>query len=242
MRSSPRATIAACVRWSSPVPAVHSAPVPTSPPRADASDPLYRMRNLSAVAQLLHDFRCRPSQRWMVSLSGRGGISRSGAIWWSPRPRPRSRRSLSGAGSPWIWVAPGFCRTCRAATGRTADDARRDDRRRRGAGARAGDVGGGRGRGRFFVDGLGARLVAGAPVALAQTKALLNEGADRTLRDALANEARAQGVNFATADVSEASRRSRRSANPLQRAMGGARRDAEAINSAAPGAPSVRRP
>ncbi|MER5787438.1 enoyl-CoA hydratase-related protein [Streptomyces sp. NPDC001980] len=55
-----------------------------------------------------------------------------------------------------------------------------------------------------FVDDLTARLAAGAPVALAQTKALLDEGADRTLRDALANEARAQAVNFATADVREA--------------------------------------
>jgi len=55
-----------------------------------------------------------------------------------------------------------------------------------------------------FVTDLGARLVAGPPVALAQTKALLNEGADRTLRDALANEARAQAMNFATADVPEA--------------------------------------
>ncbi|MFF7468620.1 enoyl-CoA hydratase-related protein [Streptomyces sp. NPDC008092] len=55
-----------------------------------------------------------------------------------------------------------------------------------------------------FVDGLTARLASGAPVALAQTKALLDEGADRTLRDALANEARAQAVNFATADVWEA--------------------------------------
>ncbi|MEV7389092.1 MULTISPECIES: enoyl-CoA hydratase-related protein [unclassified Streptomyces] len=55
-----------------------------------------------------------------------------------------------------------------------------------------------------FVDDLTARLAAGAPVALAQIKALLDEGADRTLRDALANEARAQAVNFATADVWEA--------------------------------------
>jgi enoyl-CoA hydratase/carnithine racemase len=39
---------------------------------------------------------------------------------------------------------------------------------------------------------------------LAQTRALLNEGADRTLKDALANEGRAQAVNFATADSSEA--------------------------------------
>ena len=55
-----------------------------------------------------------------------------------------------------------------------------------------------------FVKDLSARLAAGPPIALAQTKALLNEGADRTLRDALANEARAQGVNFATADAAAA--------------------------------------
>lgn len=55
-----------------------------------------------------------------------------------------------------------------------------------------------------FVTGLAEKLVAGPQIALAQTKALLNEGADRTLRDALANEARAQTVNFATADAAEA--------------------------------------
>jgi enoyl-CoA hydratase/carnithine racemase len=55
-----------------------------------------------------------------------------------------------------------------------------------------------------FVADLGTRLAAGAPVALAQNKALLNEGADRTLRDALAGEARAQAVNFATGDVAKA--------------------------------------
>ena len=55
-----------------------------------------------------------------------------------------------------------------------------------------------------FVADLGTRLTAGPPIALAQNKALLNEGADRTLRDALANEARAQAVNFGTADVPEA--------------------------------------
>jgi 2-(1,2-epoxy-1,2-dihydrophenyl)acetyl-CoA isomerase len=55
-----------------------------------------------------------------------------------------------------------------------------------------------------FVAELGERLVAGPSIALAQSKALLNEGADRTMRDALANEARAQGINFATADVPEA--------------------------------------
>ena len=55
-----------------------------------------------------------------------------------------------------------------------------------------------------FVVDLADRLAAGPPIALANTKALLNEGADRTLRDALANEARAQGVNFATADAAAA--------------------------------------
>lgn len=56
----------------------------------------------------------------------------------------------------------------------------------------------------IFVTDLADRLVAGPEIALAQSKALLNEGADRTLRDALANEARAQVVNFATADAPEA--------------------------------------
>jgi enoyl-CoA hydratase/carnithine racemase len=55
-----------------------------------------------------------------------------------------------------------------------------------------------------FVKDLADRLAAGPPVALAQTKALLNEGADRTMRDALANEARAQVGNFATADAAAA--------------------------------------
>ncbi|NBE53638.1 enoyl-CoA hydratase/isomerase family protein [Streptomyces boluensis] len=52
-----------------------------------------------------------------------------------------------------------------------------------------------------FVTDLGNRLAAGPPVAQAQNKALLNEGTDRTLRDALASEARAQAVNFATEDA-----------------------------------------
>jgi enoyl-CoA hydratase/carnithine racemase len=55
-----------------------------------------------------------------------------------------------------------------------------------------------------FVVDLAGRLAAGPPIALAQTKALVNEGADRTLRDALANEARAQAVNFATTDAAAA--------------------------------------
>ena len=55
-----------------------------------------------------------------------------------------------------------------------------------------------------FVADLARRLAAGPPVALAQSKGLLNDGADATLREALANEARAQPGNFATADSIEA--------------------------------------
>ena len=55
-----------------------------------------------------------------------------------------------------------------------------------------------------FVADVADRLAAGPPVALAHSKALLNEGVDRTMRDALANEARAQVGNFATVDSAEA--------------------------------------
>ncbi|TPG33246.1 enoyl-CoA hydratase [Mycobacterium hodleri] len=55
-----------------------------------------------------------------------------------------------------------------------------------------------------FVDELAGRLAAGPPFALAQSKALLNDGANGTLQQALANEARAQPGNFATADSGEA--------------------------------------
>lgn len=55
-----------------------------------------------------------------------------------------------------------------------------------------------------FVADLAGRLAAGPPVALAQSKVLLNDGADATLRQALNNEARAQAGNFATADSTEA--------------------------------------
>ncbi len=55
-----------------------------------------------------------------------------------------------------------------------------------------------------FVDDLLLQLVSGPPVALAQTKALLNESAGLTLREALAGEARAQATNLATTDAAEA--------------------------------------
>lgn len=49
-----------------------------------------------------------------------------------------------------------------------------------------------------FVDELASRLAQGPPIALAQSKAMLNEAANQTLREALENESRAQVVNFAT--------------------------------------------
>lgn len=65
-----------------------------------------------------------------------------------------------------------------------------------------------------FVDDLAGRLSAGPPVALAQSKVLLNEGASSTLREALANEARAQTVNNATADSHAAFRAFREHTEP----------------------------
>lgn len=55
-----------------------------------------------------------------------------------------------------------------------------------------------------FVEALAGRLASVPPFALAQSKALLNDGASATLREALANEARAQPGNFATTDSAEA--------------------------------------
>ncbi|RCW41012.1 2-(1,2-epoxy-1,2-dihydrophenyl)acetyl-CoA isomerase [Halopolyspora algeriensis] len=55
-----------------------------------------------------------------------------------------------------------------------------------------------------FVAELAQRLSHGPPVALAQTKALLNESVDQTFQQALAGEARAQTVNFATEDTTAA--------------------------------------
>ncbi|MCQ4129062.1 enoyl-CoA hydratase-related protein [Rhodococcus erythropolis] len=51
------------------------------------------------------------------------------------------------------------------------------------------------------VDGIAHRLAAGPPVALAQTKALINSGSTGSFHSALAAEGRAQVVNFATADA-----------------------------------------
>jgi enoyl-CoA hydratase/carnithine racemase len=52
-----------------------------------------------------------------------------------------------------------------------------------------------------FVGELAGRLASLPPVAVAQSKSLLQEGAYQSMRQALENEARAQAVNFATRDA-----------------------------------------
>ena len=54
------------------------------------------------------------------------------------------------------------------------------------------------------VDEWARQLAAGPPIALAQTKALLNRSSTSSLTDALEAEAAAQVVNFGTADTAEA--------------------------------------
>ncbi|MHB1090167.1 MAG: enoyl-CoA hydratase/isomerase family protein [Ilumatobacteraceae bacterium] len=55
-----------------------------------------------------------------------------------------------------------------------------------------------------FVDNWAKRLAAGPPIALAQTKRLLNNSANVTLEQALNDEGAAQTVNFGTKDTLEA--------------------------------------
>lgn len=57
-----------------------------------------------------------------------------------------------------------------------------------------------------FVDDWARKLAAGPPIALAQTKRLLNNSLNVTLEEALDDEAAAQTINFATSDTAEAMR------------------------------------
>jgi len=57
-----------------------------------------------------------------------------------------------------------------------------------------------------FVDEWARKLVAGPPIALAQTKQLLNNSLNLTLEQALDDEAAAQTINFSTSDTAEAMR------------------------------------
>jgi 2-(1,2-epoxy-1,2-dihydrophenyl)acetyl-CoA isomerase len=57
-----------------------------------------------------------------------------------------------------------------------------------------------------FVESWARKLSAGPPIALAQTKRLLNNSLNVTLEEALDDEAAAQTINFATSDTAEAMR------------------------------------
>ena len=57
-----------------------------------------------------------------------------------------------------------------------------------------------------FVENWARKLAAGPPIALAQSKRLLNNSLNVTLEEALDDEAAAQTINFATSDTAEAMR------------------------------------
>lgn len=65
-----------------------------------------------------------------------------------------------------------------------------------------------------FVDELADRLGGGASVAISQSKNMLNAAGQQTFREALESEARAQSVNFATADAPAAFRAFKNKAEP----------------------------
>lgn len=171
----------------------------------DPMHPTYKLRNLSAVAELLHDMPMPTIAKvsgvavgagWNLAL-GCDFVVATAASTFSQIFVKRAL-SLDLGGS---WLLPKLIglqqakRLAMLADTIGAEEARAlnlvtwvvDDA----------EIDG-------FVSDLASRLAAGPPIALAQTKALLNEGANSTLHDALAGEARAQAVNFATADASEA--------------------------------------
>jgi 2-(1,2-epoxy-1,2-dihydrophenyl)acetyl-CoA isomerase len=57
-----------------------------------------------------------------------------------------------------------------------------------------------------FVADWARRLAAAAPIAISQTKRLLNNGMNATLEQALDEEGAAQSINFTTEDTAEAVR------------------------------------
>jgi enoyl-CoA hydratase/carnithine racemase len=171
----------------------------------DDTHPAYKMRNLTDVALLLHELPVPTIAKVTGVAVGAGWNLALGCDFVVATPESTfsqifAKRGLSvDLGGSWLLPRlVGLMQAKRLAL--LADTIDADEARALGlvtwvAPAEQIDE--------FVVD-LGARLVAGPAIALAQTKALLNEGADRTLKDALANEARAQAVNFATADAMEA--------------------------------------
>lgn len=169
------------------------------------SHPMYRLRRLTDVAQLLHDLPIPTIAKVTGVAVGAGWNLALGCDLVVATPEARfsqifARRGLSlDLGGSWLLPKlVGLQQAKRLAL--LAEEIDADEARRMNLVTwvvEEAEVD-------SFVEELAARLAAGPPVALAQTKALLNEGTDRTLREALANEARAQATNLATADAGEA--------------------------------------
>ncbi|MER6523819.1 enoyl-CoA hydratase-related protein [Streptomyces sp. NPDC001508] len=170
-----------------------------------AAHPLYRMRTLTEVTLLLHELPVPTIAQVTGVAVGAGWNLALGCDLVVATPEARfsqifARRGLSlDCGGSWLLPKlVGLQQAKRLALLADVIDAEEARMLNLVAWVVAAD------KVNTFVRDLAARLAAGPPVALAQTKALLNENADRTLRGALASEARAQSVNFAGADVPEA--------------------------------------
>jgi len=164
--------------------------------------PLYRMRTLSEVTLLLHELPVPTLAKVDGVAVGAGWNLALGCDLVVSTPTARfsqifARRALSlDFGGSWLLPKlVGMQQAKRLAL--LAEIIGAEEARSLGLVTyvvEAGEIDG-------FVTDLASRLAAGPPVALAQSKALLNENADRTLREALASEARTQSINFATADT-----------------------------------------
>lgn len=175
------------------------------PERVSSAHPLYRMRPLTEVTLLLHELPVPTVAKVTGAAVGAGWNLALGCDLVVATPQARfaqifARRGLSpDCGGTWLLPRlVGLQQAKRLALLAETIDAAEAQAMGLVTWVTDADTVD------AFVDDVTGRLVAGPPVALAQTKALLNEGADRTLRDALTNEARAQAVNFAGADVREA--------------------------------------
>ena len=164
--------------------------------------PLYRMHGVNDVALLLHELRVPTIAKVTGVAVGAGWNLALGCDLVVATPESRfsqifAKRALSlDFGGSWLLPKiVGLQQAKRLALLAEMIDAAEAERLGLVTWVKdAGEIDG-------FVADLGKRLAAGPPVALAQSKALLNENADRTLRDALASEARTQTINFGGSDT-----------------------------------------
>ena len=202
---------AATTGWSSsPVPAARSAPGPICPveaptPASRSQHPLAAMRHVGDVALALHRLPQPTIAKVGGVAAGAGGNMAFGCDLIVASDEARfteifARRGLSidFGGS---WVLPRLVGLHQAKElAFFADIISAKEAEALGVVNRvvpAGELD-------AFVDDWAARLALGPPIALAQTKRLLNNAMEMTLEQALDDEGSAQTVNFATADTAEA--------------------------------------